>query len=183
METDPDLPLLRQIATGDHDALETLYQRHGLKLLNFLIGWLGDRTTAEDALQNTMLAVWQGAKAFRAESLVKTWLFAIARRQAEKVRHHLPISTLLEEKLTQPDESSRSDDPISAHTLQMALRRLSTVEKEALELVYYREMTITEAAAHLRIPPNTLKSRLIRARTNLRRWLVQIEVDHETDHA
>ena len=168
---DPDLSLLKRIGGGDTSALEALYQKHGLRLLNFLLEQTGDRQTAEEVLQTTMLAVWRCAGEFRGESKVSTWLFGIARNQASKARRSENVHLSLYEKpLASTDEIP---DPTLIEAMQRSLARLSAQEREVLELVYYRGLTIIEAAAHLNIPANTLKSRLHRARSNLRKLMAK----------
>ena len=168
---DSDGSLLKRIGEGDTGALAALYQKHGLRLLNYLIEQTGDRHSAEEVLQSTMLAVWHSANEFRGESKVSTWLFGIARNQASKARRSdKPHLSLYEKPLASADDIP---DPMLVEAMQTALARLSAHEREALELVYYRELTITEAAAHLKISPNTLKSRLHRARSNLRKLLAK----------
>jgi RNA polymerase sigma-70 factor (ECF subfamily) len=173
---DPDLSLLKRIVEGDKSALEELYQKHGLHLLNFLLQQIGSRHAAEEALQTTMLIVWRCASEFREESKVSTWLFGIARNQALKVRRSEPAHLALNERtLGSTDETS---DPTLVKAMQTALAHLSAREQEVLELVYYRGLTIPEAAAHLNIPVNTLKSRLHRARVNLRKLLAKEGLNH-----
>lgn len=168
MRDDPDLPLIRSIAHGDRDALDALYRRHGLWLLNVLIGWTGDRAAAEDALQNVMVAVWQGARGFRGESQVTTWLYGIAQRQARRTRYR-PTQALTES--VYGENGGDSLDGILKSRVREAITTLPVAEQEALELVYYRALTISQAADQLGIPANTLKSRLIRARKRLRHLL------------
>jgi RNA polymerase sigma-70 factor (ECF subfamily) len=173
---DPDLSLLKRIVEGDKSALEELYQKHGLHLLNFLLQQIGSRHAAEEVLQTTMLIVWRCASDFRGESRVSTWLFGIARNQALKVRRSEPAHLALNERtLGSTDETS---DPTLVKAMQTALAHLSAREQEVLELVYYRGLTIPEAAAHLNIPVNTLKSRLHRARVNLRKLLAKEGLNH-----
>jgi RNA polymerase sigma factor (sigma-70 family) len=177
MHDDPDTLLLAAVAEGSRDALESLYERHGLGLLRLLVTMLEDRALAEEALQNVMLAVWRGAKAFRGESLVTTWLFGIARRQALKMRRDLrrqsPPAVPLDESLAAaPDDSAHFD------ALETALDQLPPDQQEALDLIYYRGCTVAEAATLLHIPEGTLKSRLFRARATLRLLLAK-----ETNHA
>ncbi len=172
---DPDLPLIEAMAAGNRDALEQLYARHGLHLLNFLIREIGERSAAEDALQVVMLAAWNGARRFRRESLTRTWLFAIARRQASKARRSLrhPTYTI--------DETRIADDAPRPEPLDDALTQLNAIEREALELVFYQGCTLPDAADHLKIPLNTLRSRLYRARQNLRR-ILENERQREQEH-
>jgi hypothetical protein len=79
--------LLAQLARGDDDALASLYAPHGRRLFTYVFALTGDRTAAEEIVQDTFVAAWRGVSAFRGESSVDTWLFAIARRRAgEPVR-------------------------------------------------------------------------------------------------
>ena len=71
-----DLMLIQAMAKGDTYALEELYSRYGLYLLNYISGRVSDRVSAEEILQNVMLAVWKAASKFRGESQVRTWLIA-----------------------------------------------------------------------------------------------------------
>jgi RNA polymerase sigma-70 factor, ECF subfamily len=173
---DPDKPLLEAIAAGDTGALEELYRQHGLHILNYLLGQLGNRQLAEDVLQTVMLAVWNQAAGFRGESRVRTWLFAIARRQASKAQRHppddpLPLDETGAQAQTDGDPRSALERALQREELESALAQLPAIQQEALELVFYRGLTINEAATHLGIPANTVKSRLHRARANLRKLL------------
>src|SRR5699024_6421996 len=67
---------------SDGAALATLYERHGQGLFGYLLRLAGDRGTAEEILQDTLLAAWRSAGEFAGRSAVRTWLFGIGRRQA-----------------------------------------------------------------------------------------------------
>jgi RNA polymerase sigma-70 factor (ECF subfamily) len=166
-DADPDIPLIQAMAEGDTGALRALYVRHGLHLLNYLMAQLGDRALAEEILQDVMLAAWRGAGRFRRNSRVRTWLFAIAWRQALKARRRsrMALLPLLDDVPTE----TQNDEP--ADGLEAALRQLPAEQQEALELVFYRGLSGPEAAARLGIPLNTLKSRLHRAKAALRHLL------------
>jgi RNA polymerase sigma-70 factor (ECF subfamily) len=169
---DHDLYLLRAVADGDAGALDALYQRHGLHLLNYLIGQVGERALAEEVLQDVMVTVWRGAGRFRGDSRVRTWLFTIARRKASRARKRRPpMHDPLE------DAAAGTGDPVSrldeVHALEAAMAQLPTHQQEALDLVFYRGLTGPEAADHLNIPLNTFKSRLKRAREALRTLLAE----------
>lgn len=178
---DPDLPLLRSIAAGDTGALNALYERHGHGLLAYLTGQLGDdRSLAEEVLQDVMLAVWNGAASFRAESKVRTWLFGIARRQAMNARRRrkpdpAPLPDALAADAPEPImELERREDQ---DDLRAALRALPDDQQEALELIFFHELTGNEAAQLLGVPVGTIKSRLHRAKTRLRGLLSGTRAD------
>jgi RNA polymerase sigma-70 factor, ECF subfamily len=181
--TDHDFPLIQAMAGGDVAALHELYARHGLALLNLLIHELGERPIAEEVLQDVMMAAWQGAAKFRAESAVRTWLIAIAKRQASKTRQRR--RDLLDTPLDAETYSLQTDDPahLLAHAaeqeaVQHAIAQLPLEQQEALEWVFYRGLSGLEAAAQLGIPLNTLKSRLHRARQTLRQVLSMEDDTH-----
>lgn len=166
---DHDTHLIRAVAGGDAEALNQLYQQYGLAILNWLTAHLGDRALAEDVLQEVMLAVWKGAANFRGESRVRTWLFAIARRQMLKARG----KRIRSDARTIP-HSEQIDMPSGQHDpliLQNALDQLPADQQAALELVFYHDLSGQEAANQLGVPLNTLKSRLLRARRHLREIL------------
>ncbi len=169
-----DQALLRQIAGGDTQALEALYQRHGRALLSYLIGQLDSPAAAEDVLQEVMLAVWQGAAQFRAESKVSTWLLAIAHHRAVTARQHSPPADgLLHENIAAdsagPLETlERQADRVR---VQAALRQLPPDQRAVLELIFYHDLSGPEAAEVLGISVGTVKSRLHRAKTLLGRLL------------
>lgn len=184
--TDPDQALINAVAVGDAAALDALYQRHGVSLLNYLIGQLEDRVLAEEVLQAVMLAVWQGAASFRGDSQVTTWLFGIARRQALKamrkrqsIRKREVNAPLDDFQLPAgPGVSKTVEANLRQEALSDAISTLPEDQQQALEMVFYRGLTIVEAAKRLHINENTLKSRLHRAKANLRR-LLMLKDDHD----
>jgi RNA polymerase sigma-70 factor (ECF subfamily) len=120
-----------------------------------------------------MLAVWKQAGQFRGESQVKTWLFAIARRQALKARQRrlAPIYEPLEHEIEMPATENTTERFSEQEALIQALDQLPADQQEALELVFYCGLSGQEAADRIGIPLNTLKSRLQRAKANLRRLM------------
>ncbi len=77
-----DRSLVDLIAKKNEPALKELCDRFSLSLFNYLRRLVNDQEVAEDLLQETFLAVWQGALAFKARSIVKTWMFRIAHNLA-----------------------------------------------------------------------------------------------------
>jgi RNA polymerase sigma-70 factor (ECF subfamily) len=174
MRVDPDAILMRRIALGDMSALEALYERFGVKVLNYLIGQLGDPALAEEVLQDVMLAVWKHAVSFRGESRVLTWLLAIARNRALNARDRRHFETAaLDENLSMTTESLPDllEAQLEREDLREALRRLPPDQRETLELVFYHQLSGTEAAAVLGVPPGTVKSRMHRALVTLKAWM------------
>ncbi len=167
---DYDQHLVRAIAGGDIQAMDTLYERHGLAVLNYVVGQIGDRGHAEEVLQDVMLAAWKGAAGFRGDSQVRTWLLSIARHRVLNARQrrpppHLPLAENIHHHDAEPaDTHERS-------AITRGLQQLPADQRETLELIFYHGLTGPEAAAMLGVSPGTIKSRLHRAKATLRTLL------------
>lgn len=181
---DPDLTLVRAIASGDARALEDLYASQGPGILAYLISRLRDRQLAEEVLQDVMLAVWQGAGRFRGESRVRTWMLSIARFKAINARRgadpkNSPVAANLPDPA--PGPHSMVERVEARDDLRAALQRLPEAQRETLELVFYHQLTGREAARVMGISPGTVKSRLHRAKASLR-GLLDSEREHRGEH-
>lgn len=176
---DADAALVRAMAGGDAAALSALYARHGGGVLSYLVGHVGDRRLAEELLQDVMLAAWRSAAAFRGDARVRTWLLTIA--------HNRSINALRRRRLATVQLTHREVDPRAAAggqperatdrlDLRHAVANLPDDQRGALELVFFHELSVAEAAQVLGIAEGTVKSRLHRARGTLR---VRLH-DHDT---
>lgn len=175
-----DRRLLELVAARDRGALAQLYERHGRALFSYLATLLGERAAAEEALQDTLLAVWRGAAGFQGRSRVSTWLFGIARRQAlTRLRRRRP-ETVADELLTAvadpgPGPEERALARLRDEQLAAAVARLSPVLREVLVLSFWQGLTQPELAEVLGVAPGTVKSRLSNARRALRRLVEEGE--------
>lgn len=171
--SEQDDHLLKAIAQGDREAFHTLYQRYGLELLRFLISRLDDRHTAEDVLQNVMLVVWRQAAAYKGDGSVRGWLYGIARNLAAKtLRSRAGFEASLDNAATDGELGFSTDDEAEKRLRYEAIRaivdEIPLIEKQVIESVYFRGMSIEETARFLLIPANTVKTRLYRARQRLK---------------
>ncbi len=180
---DPDVCLVHAMAEGDTHALNQLYARHGPSLLVFLTGQLGDRQAAEEVLQDVMLAVWQGAAAFRGDSRVQTWLLVIAHHRAinllrRKVLPRAPLDDMIADGWHQTayEQIEHDDD---TNDVRRMLLQLPDDQRQTLELIFFHELSGQEAAAVLGVATGTIKSRLNRAKSTLRKMWYSRE-DHDS---
>jgi RNA polymerase sigma factor (sigma-70 family) len=166
-----DALVLARVADGDASALTELYERYARPLFAFLYRLAGDRGTAEEILQDTLLAVWRSAGTYRSRSTVSTWLFGVARRQAHNRLRGLPPPFPAEppdgaevvDVLPGPEELAVGGDRVQA-----ALARLPLAQREVVVLAFLNDLGHREIAEVLGIPVGTVKSRLHHARTTLR---------------
>jgi RNA polymerase sigma-70 factor (ECF subfamily) len=181
----PDEALLALASREDEEALAQLYDRYGRLAFGLALRIVRDPVLAEDAVQETFLAVWRTAGSFRAErAKASTWILTLAHRRAvdavrrEERRRAAPLAEGAEE----PDERARPADEEIALTdrrrlVQEALRQLPDEQREALELAYYGGLTQSELAERLSVPLGTIKSRMFAGLRRLRDLLVEAGLD------
>lgn len=177
---DPERQVLDRVARGDRDAFAELYARNQATLFRYLIHVTGDAGLAEEVLQDTLVAAWQGAVAFEGRSTVQTWLIGIARRQAHNRlrRRTLPLVEESALGLVAASEAEPEDAALASverEELAAAIRALATVHREVLALAFVNGLSYREMAQVLAIPEGTVKSRLSNAKRALRALLESSE--------
>jgi RNA polymerase sigma-70 factor (ECF subfamily) len=164
-----DDELIAALAAGDDAALRELFTRHA--------PWLAARLRAalppsdvEDVLQETFLAVWQGARGYRPRGTPRAWMWVIARNQAALLLRRRGPATL---PLRDPVALDATPPP-GLDPAEVALARadiaaaLNNPDGEVLRLMYVEDRPVAEVAALLGVPAGTVKSRAHRARRLLR---------------
>ncbi|HEX2316696.1 MAG TPA: sigma-70 family RNA polymerase sigma factor [Thermomonospora sp.] len=173
---DDDGALLRRVADGDRAALVALYRRHGAVVLAQINLVVPDRGLGEEILQDTMLAVWRGAGSFGGRSQVRSWIIAIARRQARDRLRRRRLRVVGEEALAaRPAPGPGPEEVVleraKATAVAGAIGTLSLPLREVVGLVFGAGLTLAETAEVLEVPLGTVKSRLAAARAALARSL------------
>jgi RNA polymerase sigma-70 factor, ECF subfamily len=167
-----DVGLVRRIAAGDRVALAQLYGLHGQVLLSQINLVVGAPALSEEILQDTMLAVWRGAGSFRGESRVRSWLIAIARRQArDRMRRHrfrvVDDAALAEVPGAEPGPEILALGRAELAEVTSAIGLLAPAHREVLGLAFGAGLTLREVAQILELPLGTVKTRLRAARAAL----------------
>jgi RNA polymerase sigma-70 factor, ECF subfamily len=175
-DEDPVAELLIRVAAQDRDAFRDLYSRTASKLLGVLLRILGNRSEAEDALQEVFTRIWLRAGRFDAtKGRGMTWLIAIARNHA------------IDRLRARPDEALRDDadamDSVrdAAPTAENRLIALgeagriaecfATLEPDRAEAVrgaYLNGLSYVDLAARFDVPLNTMRTWLRRSLLRLR---------------
>lgn len=171
-----DSVLLTRIASRDRQALAELYSRHQRPLFRYLWQLTQDAGLAEEVLQDTLVAAWNGAASFEGRSTVRTWLFGISRRQAYNVLRRRGIELASEDALValedpEPGPEARVLQQSDAEEIQRALGRLPVIHREVLVLNFINGLRYEEIASVLGVPEGTVKSRLSNAKRGLRNLL------------
>jgi RNA polymerase sigma-70 factor (ECF subfamily) len=172
-EGEADEDLLAAIGDGDRGALRQLYDRHAPWLLMRLRRRGADAPLAEEVVQDTFLAVWRKPHTYSGTGAVAAWIWGIGVRRL--------IDRLRQSRALQPLPQARDDVIVSAEDqvllgvefgdLAGALARLSPELRAVVQATVLDGLTTREAAQLLGIPSGTVKTRMMRARAQLREEL------------
>lgn len=164
-----DDALMLAFQAGDRASFDALFDRYREPIWAFFRRRTADPADAEELTQETFLALLQGARRYEPRASFRSYLFGIAfnvlaawRRKSQRRGE---VSAPLEEF------ASASHDPGATIWLRDALAALDPDEREILILREYDALDYAEIAHVLRVPINTVRSRLFRARMALREKL------------
>lgn len=159
--------------------LRTLYDEHAAALWRYAMRLTGDRTRAEDVVQETLLRAWEHPEVVdRTERPARAWLFTVARnmiideRRSARFRHELPDAGT-EREDPGPDEVNAALDRL---LIGDAIAQLSADHRAVIRRSYYLGWTTAQIAADLQIAEGTVKSRLHYAVRALRLTLQEMGV-------
>ncbi len=166
--TDLDLVILAKAARNSA-AFDALVRRHQAPLRAFLIRLTGNSAGADDIAQEAFLKAYRGLGAFRGGASFRSWLFAIAIREAAMERRR--ASAMARAEITAADlGASPVEEPAAAMSLdlQAALSSLSREERSAALLCDAAGFSHAEAATAMAAPLGSVKTYVLRAREKLR---------------
>lgn len=171
-----DAELVRQVADSDLAAMRELYNRHAAWLSVRLLRRCNDRDVTADALQDTFVALWKEAGRFRGDGEVAAWLWGIAvRRLVSRLRTRKDVVFLVDvSEPTSPAAEELVLRGVEYGDVGSALARLSPDMRAVIQAVVLDGLTTKEAAGLLRVPENTVKTRLHRAKGHLRSSLTEV---------
>ena len=171
-DTASDEALVARVADGDRRAIRLLLARHQQTVFRFVLRFVADRATAEDIVSEVFIELWRQAARFEGRARLSTWLIAIARNKALSVmRQHVdqPLEDSVAEAI--PDDAATAEENLDAAKrgaiLRDCLTRLSAAHREIIDLVYYHEKSVEEAATIVGAPAATVKTRMFYARRRL----------------
>lgn len=169
---------IQQVAQGDERAFEKLFRSYAPRIFRYAMMHLNDQTKAEEVVQETMLAVWKGAKNFAGRSQVSSWILGIARNKAlDHIRARRREPESLEEKNVDRRVSAQPTPDQIAHKeaqnelLRRALAKLAPEHREVILLAFYNDLSYSEIAQMLHCPEGTVKSRVYYAKEQLKKLL------------
>jgi RNA polymerase sigma-70 factor (ECF subfamily) len=173
-----DTELLRRASGGDEASFLVLYQRHRNSVYRFACRMLGSSALAEDVTQECFLGLVRRPELYRGDGAsLRTYLCAAARNisLAQIRRHARETAVDWIPDLCSPSADleplQRIIDGEARDAVRDAVQSLPPLQREALILFEYEEMSLAEIAVVAGTDVGTIKSRLHRAREHLRRLL------------
>jgi RNA polymerase sigma-70 factor (ECF subfamily) len=167
-----DEALVRAVADGDRRAMQTLYQRHNVRVYRFLLRLIHDESKAEDLVSEVFLDVWRQADRFKGQAQVSTWLMSIARHKAISIMRMRSDDQLDERAASMIEDPADDPEAVVGNAdrgalVQACLSQLSAPHREVIDLVYYHDKSVDEVARIIGIPASTVKTRMFYARKQM----------------
>lgn len=179
-----DFQLIRSFQSGDETAFEELIRRYQRQVANIIYLTLGDRSEIEDLTQEAFIRVYRSLDKFAFDSSFYSWLYRIVvnlcidELRRRKIKRTLSLDFLSENRLEReesriPQKSGADDvlDKEKRETILSALDKLTPEYKTVMILREYNDLSYAEIANILKISPQAVKSRIFRARSELRKLL------------
>ena len=165
-----DEDLMPLLAEQDPEAFEVFYDRHGGAAYSLAYRIVGDRSGAEDVVQEAFISIWRsGGRYDRARGSVRSWTLGIVRNRAiDALRRQSGKAP----KLNFDDEAALEQRPAAELTEEQALQRESAREvrgalselpdeqSKVIQLAYFGGFSHSEIAEMLGMPLGTVKGRM-----------------------
>lgn len=161
------------VRDGDLAKLGLLFERHHAALFDFLSWMTGDRTAAEDLVQDIFVRILKYRATYRDGGRFETWLYRLARNaRADYFRARRPDEPLTTDVLERPEPGPnpmrRLEVDREQARLKRALLQLREDKRELIVLARYRGMTHEQIAGLLGVETGAIKVRIHRALRELR---------------
>jgi len=175
-DTTTDERLLEKAAHGETAAFQVLYERYRDPIFRFAYRLLGSVEAAEDVTHDCFLSLIKEPGRFdSSRASLRTYIYAAARNLAAKRYNSFARETGIERLDEEPSDGrepmAQVLDNELAKVVQRAIASLPPLQREALVLFEYDELSLAEIAAIVGADANTVKARLFRAREKLRAGL------------
>ena len=176
-----DEQLMARAAAGSDTAFEELYRRYARRLKGFFFMQLGgDEELAADSMHDVFLRAYEARTRYQEGSNFRTWIFTIAynicknhyRNNAYEAQL---LASLDAEPISEGQIEVEMDAAVLDEALQQVLSELPAPLHQIFSLHYQEELTIPQVAEIMGIPAGTVKSRLHKTMTIIRKRLIGLK--------
>ena len=173
-----DEQLMLAFQAGSNEAFTELFERYREPIYGFFRRRLADPARAEDLAQETFVAILRAAARYEPRALFRTYLYAIALRLLAAERRKAAAKP---REAGDAEQLADAANPEASLFLRRVVEQLEPDHREALMLREYEQLSYEEISHVLRVPVNTVRSRLFRARMALKQLLSPISKDIRTE--
>lgn len=168
-EAEPHLEdRLGQVARGDDDAFERVYDEIAGPVYGLVLRVLRDPAQSEEVAQEVLVEVWRTATRFDGNrGSAMSWVMTIAHRRAVDRVRSAQAAADRDDRVARRDSATAYDDVVEQvenrlehEQLRKAMGTLTELQREAVTLAYYGGLTYREVAELLDAPLGTVKTRL-----------------------
>jgi RNA polymerase sigma-70 factor (ECF subfamily) len=176
-----DFSLIKAFQSGDHQAFESLVHRYQRQVANLIYVTMGNRDDVDDIAQEVFIRVYRSLPRFKFDATFFSWIYRITKNlcideiRKRKIRKVLSLDFLTEDALEKSRKSKDHSMPSDSlliderrQIVQSALQRLKPEHREILVLREYKDLGYSEIAETLNISLEAVKSRIFRARSELK---------------
>ena len=183
-----DLSLARQAAAGNDDAFSVIVDRYSRLVYNVALRSVSSPEDAADISQDTFLKAWRSIGSFRGDCALSTWLCRIALNcccdHARSAKRHRVLSLTVQEDedskvldLPDTDVTAMPEEELTRQTEIEAVREaIDSLPEDQKMIITMRDITglsYAEIAGTLGLEMGTVKSRINRARGNVKKFLIE----------
>jgi RNA polymerase sigma-70 factor (ECF subfamily) len=173
--------LVARFRAGDESAIRDLYREYGRVVFAIARRALGDRSLAEEAVQQTFLQAWRAAGSFDPSRDLAPWIYTIARRvcidlhRRESRRQAEPLDHVVDRDPALISQPGGIEESWQRWQVRSAIDQLPVEEREVVRLQHLQGFTHQEIADRTGVPLGTVKSRSHRAHRRLAALLGHLE--------
>ncbi len=178
MEARSDEALVVAIQQGDVFAFEHLVKRFQKRLHSFVLHVVHDDQMAQDVVQESFISLYKTIDRVDTSKKFSTYVFSIARNTAISHLRTLKKQVSLEDVVLLDEDESLYENLVAAERSQTVRKALSHLEEKyrrVIRLYYFDDLSYEEIGRTIRLPVNTVRTHLFRAKEALRKLLIHEE--------
>lgn len=156
---------------GDEHGLEQIYRRYSALVFTVTMRSLGDVTEAEDVTQKVFVAAWTGRHTFQpGRASLSSWLLGITHNKVvDAHRARARQRRIADELATRRPLPPESVEVAQRLVVAEEIERLDEIPRRVLRMAFYEDLTHSQIAERMQLPPGTVKSHIRRSLIKLKR--------------
>ena len=185
-----DLEIIKRVKKGDKESFREIINRYKKVVYNHSRSFLRDEQEAEDAAQEVFISIYNNIKSFRGDSKLSTWIYRITvntcknrLKQMKRLKSRISEDAFenedgeIEQRIVniKEKEEKEPDNLFASESLRSAiLKRVDELTEEQKNVIMLRDvdgLSYDEVGHVMKLSVSAVKSKLFRARENLREKL------------